>query len=285
MILDNKKHKILIVGLGLMGGSYAKALTKGGFEVYAISKAKEDIDYALSLGIIKDGSTEVKDDFLQKADLIVFALYPNVMIEWIKTNASRLKEGTFITDVCGVKSGVIDAVKRLLPNTVEFISAHPMAGRELSGIQHSDESVFKGANYLVVPDKDNTDSGIELCSSLAQVLGFGKISVLSAKEHDEMIAFLSQLTHVIAVSLMCANNNEGLDKYTGDSFRDLTRIAKINEVMWSELFMLNKDALLSTMQDFEKSFNEFKNALINDDRETMKRMMIESTAKRKRFDK
>ncbi len=285
MILDKNKHKILIVGLGLMGGSYAKALSKAGYEVYAITKNQEDIDYALSLGIIKEGSSEVSESLIERCGIIIFALYPKILIEWIKEHGKKIKAGTVITDVSGVKSGIVDTVQSLLPNGVEFISAHPMAGRELSGIQYSDESVFKNANYIVVPTEKNTAAATELCCDIGHALGFANISTLSAAEHDKMIAFLSQLTHVIAVSLMCANDDMSLNKYTGDSFRDLTRIAKINEVMWSELFMLNKDALLKEMESFEKSFEKFKNALINDDCDAMKKMMIESTKRRKGFDK
>ncbi len=285
MILDKNKHKILIVGLGLMGGSYAKALSKAGFEIYAISKDQEDIDYALSLGIIKEGTTEVSKKFIEKANLVIFALYPKVMIEWVREHKDKFASGTLITDVSGVKSGIVDKVQNLLPRDVEFISAHPMAGRELSGIQYSDESVFKAANYIVVPTEKNTEGAVELCCELGRVLGFARISRLSQKEHDKMIAFLSQLTHVIAVSLMCANDDSTLSKYTGDSFRDLTRIAKINEVMWSELFLLNKDALLNEMEGFEKSFKKFKDALLTNDTDTMKKMMIESTKRRKEFDK
>jgi prephenate dehydrogenase len=160
-----------------------------------------------------------------------------------------------------------------------------MAGRERSGVEYSDPDVFIGANYIVTPTEKNTPEGIELCREIGQVLGFGKITELSPEEHDKMIAFLSQLTHCIAVSLMTCNTEEGLEKYTGDSFRDLTRIAKINEEMWSELFLLNKDALLSEMDAFIEDFKEFRSMIEEGDREGMKKKMRASTERRSLFDK
>ena len=152
-------------------------------------------------------------------------------------------------------------------------------------MEYSDPKVFEGANYIITPTEKNTSEAIEVCHRLGEELGFARISELSVKKHDEMIAFLSQLTHVIAVSLMNANESEGLERFTGDSFRDLTRIAKINENMWSELFLMNKDALLYEMDAFLSSFNKFKEMLINQDSEGMKEMMRYSTKRRALFDK
>ena len=160
-----------------------------------------------------------------------------------------------------------------------------MAGREGSGVENSDATVFRGANYIVVPTEKNTKEAIEVCSELGRILGFGRVSILSAKEHDEMIAFLSQLTHVIAVSLMNCNEKEGLEAYTGDSFRDLTRIAKINDAMWSKLFLLNKTALVQQMDSFIKEMERFRTALIEGDEFTMREKMRHSTKERTKFDK
>ncbi len=280
-----RNTKILIVGLGVMGGSYARALTKGGFSIRCITKDEADIAYALQEGIIAEGTTEVREDWIAESELIVFALYPLTFISWMEQYGHLLKKGTRITDVSGVKSGVITKIQSLLPEGVEFISAHPMAGRERSGVAFSDDSVFKGANYIVIPTEKNTEDAILMCEELGRILGFSRISRLSAEKHDRMIAFLSQLTHCIAVSLMNANDAPDMEKYTGDSFRDLTRIAKINENMWSELFLLNKDALLAEMDAFAREFSDFRRLLENEDREGMKEKMRASTEKRMKFDK
>ena len=284
MKLD-KNTKILIIGLGVIGGGYAAALTEKGYTVGCITKEQKDIDYALSRGMIKFGTTEVDSAIVGEADLVIFALYPTVFIEWIEKYQRYFKPGALITDVTGVKGSVVGTVQTMLREDVEFISAHPMAGRERSGVEYSDPAVFKGANYIVTPTERNTEGAIEVCKELGEILGFARISVLSPEKHDEMIAFLSQLTHCIAVTLMTCNEAEGLEKYTGDSFRDLTRIAKINDAMWSELFLMNKDALLKEMDAFIGEFERMKEMLISCDREGLRAVMQRSTERRSLFDK
>lgn len=285
MSLLGQNTKILIVGLGLMGGSYAKALTKGGFSVRAITKEQKDIDYAVRGGFLESGSTEVTEELLQWADIVILALYPHTFIEWMEQYASFFRKGQLVTDVTGVKGSVTEKAQALLPEGVEFVAAHPMAGRERSGVEHSDEKVFEGANYIVVPTEKNTDRGIELCEALGRALGFTRVSRLTVGEHDRMVAFLSQLTHCIAVSLMCVTDTPGFEAYTGDSFRDLTRIARINDEMWSELFLWNHDALLAEMCRFSAQFEKMKQALAEGDRETLRQMMVLSTERREKFDK
>ena len=284
MKLD-KNTKILIIGLGVIGGGYAAALTEKGYKVGCITKEQKDIDYAINHGMINFGTTEVDPTLIQGADLIIFALYPTVFIEWIEKYQHLFKSSTLITDVTGVKGNVVRRIQNILRNDVEFISAHPMAGRERSGVEFSDPTVFKGANYIVTPTEKNTDEAISICKQLGETLGFARISVLSPEKHDEMIAFLSQLTHCIAVSLMTCNEAEGLEKYTGDSFRDLTRIAKINDAMWSELFLMNKDALIKEMDAFISEVERMKGMILSGDREGLREMMRRSTKRRSLFDK
>ena len=277
--------KILIVGLGLMGGSYARALHRRGYSVSAITKDQSSIDFALSRGFIDRGTTEIDAEIIGEADIVVFALYPHVFVKWIEANQHLFKSGAVITDVTGVKGNVVYKVQEILRPDVEFIAAHPMAGREVYGVENSDDRIFWGANYIVVPTEKNTEDAIALCRELGEVMGFYDVSVLSPEEHDEMIAFLSQLTHCIAVSLMCASDNPDLVRYTGDSFRDLTRIARINDEMWSELFIENKEALLLEMDRFKSSFDKMYKAVSEGDREGMREMMRLSTERRGNFDR
>ena len=281
----NKDTKILIVGLGVIGGGYAAALTEAGYKVRCITKELSDIQYAYEHGMIDYGTTEVDSKIIEEAELIIFALYPTVFIDWIKKYQHLFTSGAVITDVTGVKSSVVYEVQSVLRGDVEFISAHPMAGRERSGVEYSDPKVFRGANYIVTPTDKNTEDAVELCSELGRQLGFAKISRLTPEEHDKMIAFLSQLTHCIAVVLMNSNTSEGLEKYTGDSFRDLTRIAKINDRMWSELFMMNKSALLSEMDSFIEEFTKFRAMIESGDVEAMRERMRASSERRTLFDK
>lgn len=281
----NVNHKILIVGLGLLGGSYARALTKKGFTVTAITRSQSSIDYALEEKIIAKGSAFVDEALVGEADFVVFALYPHVFIDWIRKNQHLFKSGAVITDVTGVKESIVGTIQSMLRPDVEFIAAHPMAGREVYGVQNSDDSIFKGANYVVTPSESNTPDAIELCRDLGETLGFAKVSELSPKDHDKIIAFVSQLTHCIAISLMTCQKTERLEDYTGDSFRDLTRIARLNEDMWSELFLINKTALLHQLTLFEGELNHLRCMLEEDDVEGLKDMMRYSTARRALFDK
>lgn len=281
----NKNTRILIVGLGVIGGGYASALTDAGFTVDCITKNPEDIAYAKQHDMIRYGTCEVEPTLVAEAQLIIFALYPTVFIDWIEQYQHLLSPGTLITDVTGVKGTVVERVQGMLREDVELISAHPMAGRESSGVAYSDAKVFRGANYIVTPTDKNTPEAIELCKELGRVLGFGRISTLSIREHDEMIAFLSQLTHCIAVSLMTCNDTPDLERYTGDSFRDLTRIARINDRMWSELFLMNKEALLRQMDQFIQTFTSLRDMIEQGQQEPMRAMMRASTERRARFDK
>lgn len=281
----NKDMKILIVGLGLIGGSYAEALSKKGYEVGAIDQKQETIDFALRKGYIASGKTSVDKDYVGKFDIVVFALYPHAFVEWIEKYQNCLKSGAIVTDVTGVKGGVVCDVQNALRKDVEFIAAHPMAGRECSGVENAKAEIFEGANYIVVPTEKNTQEAIELCNDLGRELGFKHISELSVKQHDETVGFLSHLTHCIAVSLMVCKESGHLADYTGDSFRDLTRIAKINDEMWSELFLLNKDEIVEQMNLFEQHFGKLKECIQNDDREGIREMMRLSTKRRKVFDK
>ena len=279
------KRRILIVGLGLMGGSYAKALKRLGYHVSAIDNNEDSINYAKENEIIDAGAVTCDKELISQADTIIFALYPRLIVEWIKDNQMYFKKGIILTDVTGIKNNIVYEIQDVLREDVEFIAAHPMAGRELSGVRNSDDRIFRDANYIVVPTEKNTEEAIEWCKNLGQILGVKKVSVLSPAEHDRMIAYVSQLTHCIAVALMTCNDDSRLSDYTGDSFRDLTRIARINEDMWTELFFMNKDALLEQMNDFINELSTIRDYIKNEDAANLKAKMRLSTQRRKKFDK
>ena len=284
MIVDITK-KILIVGLGLLGGSYARGLKRFGFHISAITKEQSSIDFALKEGIIDEGSTEIDARMIGEADLVIFALYPHIFVEWIAENQGLLKSGALITDVTGVKRSIVYKIQDILRPDVEFVAAHPMAGREVSGVENSTVRMFFGANFIVTPTEKNTPEAVETIIELGRLLGFSNVTTLSPEEHDEMIGFLSQLTHCIAITRMTCNDKENMEKFTGDSFRDLTRIARINDLMWSELFVANKDVLLEQMNLFIGKFNDLKTMLESDDIDGMRAMMRHSTERRALFDK
>ena len=284
MIVDVSK-KILIVGLGLLGGSYARALKRFGFHISAITLEQSAIDFAVREGMIDEGSTELDEKIIGEADLVIFALYTHIFVDWIRQNQHLLKSGALITDVTGVKRSIVYQIQEMLRGDVEFVAAHPMAGREVSGVENSTDKMFVGANYIVTPTEKNTHKAIQTCMELGKLLGFSNVTTLSPEEHDEMIGFLSQLTHCIAITLMTCNDKENMEKFTGDSFRDLTRIARINDLMWSELFVANKDVLLDQMNLFLDKFQELKTMLETEDIDGMRAMMRHSTERRALFDK
>lgn len=280
----NKNTNFLIVGLGLMGGSYAYALSKRGYHVNAIEINQLSIDYALEHHIIEKGAT-FDVDLIQQADVIFFGLYPNTMIDWITSYQKFFHPGCLISDVSGVKCNVVDRIQKLLRDDVEFIGSHPMAGKEVSGVKYANDEMFQKANFIITPTEKNSEAAISFLKDFAKELEFANISVLSVEKHDEIAGYVSQLTHAIAISLMNANGNPELVKYTGDSFRDLTRIAKINENLWTELFFLNKKNLIREINDFETALETLKTTLIEEDEEKLKELMIQSTIRRQYFDK
>lgn len=274
-----------IIGLGLMGASFAKRLSpQKDKTIYGIDQNKQTIQTALELNIIKEGSTD-PDKLIKKCNLIILALYPTMIKPWIVENQQYLESGTILMDISGVKTNIVEPVQAILREDLELISIHPMCGRESRGIDFAQADIFDNANYIIVPTNKNTPTAIKAAKQLGKDLRVKNISILSCEEHDRMIGFLSQLTHVIAVSLMNTHDNSHLVEYTGDSFRDLTRIATINEDLWSELFLLNKDILLDEIDQFLDATKHFRDSLEKEDIDEMKRLFIQSTNRRKLFNK
>ena len=273
-----------IVGLGVMGASFAARLSQQGIPVIGFDKSEESIQTALNKGIIQKGTTRPEED-LSQCDQIILCLYPTQIQPWIQTYQSNLADHTLLMEISGVKTGIIAPAQEILRSDLEIISIHPMCGRESRGIEHSDPAIFDQANYIVIPTEHNSQQAIDQAIELGKILQVGHIATLSVEEHDRMIGFLSQLTHVIAVSLMNTHENAHLVEYTGDSFRDLTRIAEINEDLWAELFLLNKEILLDETDQFIASIEHFRHALETEDTEEMKRLFIQSTKRRKLFNR
>ena len=281
----DKNKTFLIVGLGLLGGKYAQVLSQKGYRVTGITHSQSTLDYALEHAYICEGRNENFDDLVQNADYIIFGLYPTVLLEWVRQYGHLVRPGTLITDVSGVKTGLVEPVQAMCPEGVEFIASHPMAGKERSGVENAHLVDFAPANFLITPTEKNTEAGVEFARGLAKALGFAHIHVISPEEHDRMIGYVSQLTHAIAVSLMCAPNAERFADYTGDSFRDLTRIAYLNAPMWAELFLWNRGCLVEEIDAFTARLQQLKGYLQAGQREELEAMFRASSAARTAFDK
>ncbi len=279
----DKNTVFAVIGLGVLGGSYVQGLSRKGYSCIGIDIDENALDYANEKGWITKGSTDPKD--VKDADVVISCLYPKTFVKWMETNQKYIKKNAILTDVTGVKRNIIHNINAILREDIEFIACHPMAGKEYKGILYADADKFHNANFIIVPTEKNSNRVIEFAHDLAEILEFSTIAELSAEEHDQMIGFLSQLTHVIAVSLMNVTDNTHLVEYTGDSFRDLTRIAEINESMWPELFVENKDYLLKEINSFENELNRMKEMIQNEDYDGLKQKMIQSTQRRKKFNR
>ena len=275
--------RVLIVGLGLMGGAYAYKLKNKGYKVYATDINRESIEYAICKGYIDDGSSK-PETLIKKSDIIILALYPNLILDFLKKYSKYFNENQIITDISGVKTSfVYEAEKLALP--AAYVSHHPMAGREKSGVSNSKDVSFDGANFLITVTPNSKQYVVEILKTLGADLGFERINVIDIEKHDNMIGFTSQLTHAIAVSLVNSDHEKDTKYFIGDSYRDLTRIAKINEVLWSELFLENKENLLNHIESFEHELDKLKTALKENDRDKLKKLFINSTSIRKEMDK
>lgn len=275
---------IVIVGLGVIGGSYAKALQKAGYSnVYGIDKDEITLQKAKDLGLIKEGFKD-GSKCLVDADFIILSIYPRLVRGFIEDNKNNFKDGAVITDATGIKEMFIKEVIDCLPEQVDFVFGHPMAGREKKGIDFSSAEVFKDANYLITVIDRNKEENIQLVERLAKEMGFNRVKRITPSFHDEMISFTSQLPHALAVALINADI-EGRDtgSFIGDSYRDLTRIANINEDLWSELFLGNKNNLIKSIIMFEDELMKIKSALIHDDKEKLKVLFRESTKRREKL--
>lgn len=272
-----------IVGLGLIGGTYARSLRSYPYKIYGIDISQDSIDFALSENIIDYGTTEPKS-VLKELDVVFLCLYPNETVKFVRNNITHFKRDAIISDVVGIKRSLIDSLDVYKDDDVEFVFAHPIAGREKIGVTYSDSNIFKDANFVITPTKKNTDEAINLIETLAKQMGFKNVSRITDVEHDDIIAFTSQLTHAIAISLVNSDDEKYDTKlFIGDSYKDLTRIAMINEKLWAELFLKNKDFLVKKINNFEKQLDIIKEALANKDQEKLEEIMKSSTEKRRKI--
>ncbi|MBC2582018.1 prephenate dehydrogenase [Clostridium sp. DJ247] len=276
--------KITIVGLGLIGGSYAMALRKlGPLQITAIDMDDDALDEALDMGIIdagyKDGKVALRD-----ADLVIIALYPEQTIKFVQDNIDNFKKDAVITDTCGVKMQLVEKINSFLPPYLDFVAAHPMAGRESQGLKAASEEIFNNANYIITPNERNKEENIKLVDKMARAIGCKNVVYITPEEHDKIISFTSQLPHVIAVSLMtCHTEEDNIGVFTGGSFKDATRVAVINSALWSELFKLNSDNLVEEIEKFQQSMEEIKNAIKAKDMDTLNSVFNNATAKRRKM--
>ncbi len=275
---------VCIVGLGLIGGTYAHALQGHVNEIYAIDVDEKAILTGKKMGLIVEGDIK-GDKLLPKADIVIICLYPKLIKKFLLENKDNFKDGAIITDATGIKGALIDKITDSIPKNIDFIFGHPMAGREKIGVENAHKDIFSGANYILTLRDENKIENVKILRYLIYKMGFKNVNSLSPQAHDEIISFTSQLTHAIAVALINSDNQKyDTNLFIGDSYRDLTRIAKINSKLWTELFMENKENLIGKIDDFQKKLTELKVALISEDAEILSREFRESTKRRESID-
>ncbi|WP_225742768.1 prephenate dehydrogenase [Marinilactibacillus sp. Marseille-P9653] len=274
--------KIALIGLGAIGGSFAMGLKAAGYkDVYGVDLDPETIATAEKEELIIKGYTDAKA-LLPDMDLVLLSLYPNQIPSFVKEHRDVFKPSVVLTDVTGVKTAIINQVMELLPESADFIFAHPMRGSEKKGISGADHKRFIGANALITPIPSNKEANLALVEQLYQDIGFESLSRVSPELHDEQIAYVSQLMHALSVAVVNSTQaSEETLTFAGNSFKELTRIADINGDLWSELFLNNRSALLNSIEAFENELDKLKQTLVEDDEVALKSIFKKARTQRR----
>ena len=279
--MRNLDFSITIVGLGLIGGSYAMALRElNPKNLWAIDINEESIQYAEVSGIIDKGYIDASIP-LKQSDIVIISLYPEDAVKFIKNNVENFKEGAIITDVSGIKEKIVNEVELFIPDYLDFVAGHPMAGREASGIGYASKDIFKNANYIITPTDKNKKENINIIKKLAYDIGCNNVIEVTPELHDKYVAYTSGVPHIIAAALM---NSDSFDNekgyFVGGSFRDATRVALINSSLWTELFVSNKENIIRELEEFQNNLAELKEAVKNEDTIEMKKLFDNASKKR-----
>ena len=269
---------ILVVGLGLIGGSLCKAMKKYTYHtVYGQNRSKETENNAL-----RDVAIDYAfDGDYSNIDLIIISLYPDATEKYLAENAPKMKKGTLITDVCGIKGDFAERMWQTAEkNGLHYVGIHPMAGKEFGGYANSTADLFQKANFVITADEKSDKKGIEVLEKLSKEVGAGKIVITTPENHDKMIAYTSQLAHIVSSAYVKSPEIDLECGFSGGSFQDMTRVATMNETMWTELFMQNKKHLEYELDTLIENLLDYKKALQSEDTELMKKLIAEGREKK-----
>ena len=278
--MQGRQKHILVVGLGLIGGSLALALQ--GFEDYLVVggvRSQATYDKAVARGVAQRVTFDAPGE-LPEADVVILAQDPQGIMDFLRENRDRFRPGSLVLDVCGVKSAIAQAA-RCLPPSVDFIGCHPMAGKEVSGIDNAEATLFRNTHCIITPGENATQEHLELLERMAAHCRFRDVVRTTPARHDQMIAYTSQLMHVIALSVC---DNEELFScmgFEGGSFRDCTRVAALDVAMWTQLFSLNAPALCQVVEQLEQRLEQYRQAIASGDRERLASMLAHSAGRKK----
>ena len=275
---------IVIVGLGLIGGSMAKAL-RGfeDFDLIGVDVSEPTLRYALEQDVV-DRVEPDPAKALAEGDLVFLCLHPQGIVDFMAQHRDHFKPGAMVTDVCGVKGAILEGAK-VLPDTVSFVGGHPMAGTEFSGIQHALVNMFHGAHYILTPNDQSRPEHVALMERLAVHIGCANIVKTTPENHDAIIAYTSQMMHIIAVAVCDDPSLFQYQGFEGDSFRGCTRVAALDVPLWTQLFTMNSKALGSALEELEKNIRAYRQAIEAGDTATLVEKLSYSAARKRKMNR
>ena len=278
--------KIGIIGLGLIGGSLASAFSEAGHEVLGFDKDKRVRDFAKMAGSI---SKVLEEENIEECETIFLAIPPENAISWLEEH--EIAPGTLVIDCCGTKRNICrEGFALAKKGGFRFVGGHPMAGKQVGGFKNSNANLFRGALFALVPDEETGDKGdIRLMSTIKELLmdaGFTDFAVLSPEEHDKIIAFTSQMAHLVSNAyIKSPSAEEGIGAgLSGGAYRDMTRVAYLDEDMWTQLFMENRDNLLNELDGFIDELELYREAIKNEDRDALTKLLVEGKIRKKEIE-
>lgn len=271
-----------IVGLGLIGGSFAKAYHKAGWKVLAHNRSRSVLDFAKISGAVDD---ELTKENIAQCDLVLVTVYPAAAVSYIEEMAAHIGKKPIVIDCCGTKRIVCEACFPIAEKYgFTYLGGHPMAGNQYSGFKYADADLYRGAPMVIVPPDFNNIVLLSKVKELLAPAGFEQISVTTAEKHDEMIAFTSQMAHVVSNAYIKSPTATAHDGFSAGSYKDMTRVAWLNAPMWAELFMENRDFLINELNMFIDSLNEYKEAMEDNDMEKLVRILDEGRKRKEEVD-
>lgn len=274
--------KVGILGLGLIGGSLARAYAKYGHTVYAAEKDESMLDFAQLAGVV---SGRLDINAIPSCDLILLAIYTGGSIEWLYENAQYISESTLVVDCCGIKQKICECGFALAKSCgFTFIGGHPMAGSHFSGFKYSRSNLFQGAPMVLVPPRFDDPMLLERAKEALKPCNFGSFSMTTAQAHDKMIAFTSQMPHIVSNAYIKSPTAQSHKGFSAGSYKDLTRVAWLNPQMWAELFLSNKENILEELSFYINALSEYKKAIESDDEETLIRILDEGRKRKEEVD-
>ncbi len=271
-----------IVGLGLIGGSFAKAYSKAGHEVYAFDTDESVLGFAMLSGAV---NKKLEREDLAACDLILICVYPSAAIDFMRENGAYIGKKPIVIDCCGTKRAVVSAGMKIAEDCgFTYVGGHPMAGTQYSGFKYARENLYKGAPMAIVPPRYDDIELYERVKEALKPAGFGRITVTTAEKHDEMIAFTSQLAHIVSSAYIKSPTSRGHKGLSAGSYKDMTRVAWLNPEMWAELCLDDRDYLVKEIDCLINHLSEYRDALINGERDEMVRLLAEGRAIKEEVD-